>query len=50
MTFVTDVIGIYFSNFVQAFCTLKTLTLTCIQDQGRHINFDPSLDSPSQDL
>ena len=42
MTFFAAVIGIDFSNFGQVFCTLKILTLTCIQGQGRHIDFDPN--------
>ena len=41
-TYITAVIGVYSANFVEPFCTLKTLTLTCIQGQGHHINFDPS--------
>ena len=41
-TYITAVTGVYSADFVGPFCTLKTLTLTCIQDQGQHIDFDPS--------
>ena len=41
-TYITAVIGVYLPDFVGSFCTLKTLTLTCIQGKGHYIDFEPS--------